>query len=174
MSGHILIRVSSGSVSFQHQQFQEWYASLHVGRIMRQAAQGDAEARTKLRTEILNWPAWEESMLFACERLSRENTASAQAVAAAIRDTLTIDPMLAAEMIFRSAPEVWTLIGSEVTAFAKRWHTGGKVDRAARSMMTTGRPEFAPQIWPLISSRDNQIYLDALRSPGVSGRRSWG
>ena len=68
---------------------------------MRQAAQGDAEARTKLRTEILNWPAWEESVHFACERLSRENAASAQAVAAAIRDTLTIDPMLAAEIARR-------------------------------------------------------------------------
>jgi hypothetical protein len=57
------------------------------------------------------------------------------------------------------------LIGTEVTAFAERWHITGKVDRAARFMMTTGRPEFAPQIWPLISSRDNQIYLEALRSP---------
>ncbi len=165
MNGHILIRAPSGGVSFQHQQFQEWYASLDVGQIMRQAAQGDAEARTRLRTEILNWPAWEESILFACERLSRENAAGAQAVAAAIRDTLAIDPMLAAEMIFRSAPEVWTSIGDEVTAFAERWHVGGKVDRAARFMMTTGRPEFAPQIWPLISSQDNQIYLEALRSP---------
>ena len=165
VNGHILIRAASGGVSFQHQQFQEWYASLDVGRIMREAAQGDAEARTKLRTEILNWPAWEESILFACERLSRENAAGTQAVAAAIRDTLAIDPMLAAEMIFRSAPEVWTLISAEVTAFAERWHVGGKVDRSARFMMTTGRPEFAPQIWPLISSRDNQIYLEALRSP---------
>ena len=165
VNGHILIRTSSGGVSFQHQQFQEWYASLHVGRIMLQAAEGDAEARTRLRTEILNWPAWEESILFACERLSRENTASAQGVAAAIRDTLAIDPMLAAEMIFRSAPEVWTLIGTEVAAFAERWHITGKVDRSARFMMMTGRPEFAPQIWPLISSRDNQIYLEALRSP---------
>ncbi len=165
VNGHILIRAASGGVSFQHQQFQEWYASLDVGRIMREAAQGDAEARTKLRTEILNWPAWEESILFACERLSRENAAGTQAVAATIRDTLAIDPMLAAEMIFRSAPEVWTLISAKVTAFAERWHVGGKVDRAARFMMTTGRPEFAPQIWPLISSRDNQIYLEALRSP---------
>jgi hypothetical protein len=165
VSSHILIRVSSGSVSFQHQQFQEWYASLDVGRIMRQAAQDDADARTKLRTEILNWPAWEESILFACERLSRENAAGVQAVVAAIRDTLAIDPMLAAEMIFRSAPEVWTLIRTEVMAFAERLHVTGKGDRAARFMMTTGRPEFAPQIWPLISSPDNQVYLEALRSP---------
>jgi hypothetical protein len=166
VSGHILIRApSSAGVSFQHQQFQEWYASLDVGRIMQQAAQGNAEARTKLRAEILNWPAWEETILFACERLSRENFAGAQAVAGAIRDTLAIDPMLAAEMICRSASQVWTMIRAEVTSFTARWHAAGKVDRAARFMMTTGRPEFAPQIWPLISCEDTQVYLKALRSP---------
>ena len=165
VSNHLLARASSGGISFQHQQFQEWYASLDVGRIMRAAANGDAEARTKLRTDILNWPAWEESVLFACERLSRENAAGAQAVATAIGETLEIDPMLAAEMIFRSSPEVWTLIGAETTAFAARWHTAGKVDRAARFMMTTGRPEFAPQIWPLVSDPDQQVYLAAVRSP---------
>jgi hypothetical protein len=165
VSNHLLVRASSGGISFQHQQFQEWYASLDVGGIMRAAASGDAEARTKLRTEILNWPAWEESVLFACERLSRENAAGAQAVAAAIGETLGIDPMLAAEMIFRSSPEVWTLIGAKTTAFAARWHTAGKVDRAARFMMTTGQPEFAPQIWPLVSDPDQQVYLAAVRSP---------
>jgi len=45
------------------------------------------------------------------------------------------------------------------------WHTAGKVDRAARFMMTTGRPEFAPQIWPLVSNPDQQVYLTAVRSP---------
>lgn len=165
VSNHLLIRASSGGISFQHQQFQEWYASLDVGRIMRAAANGDAEARTKLRDEILNWPAWEESVLFACERLSRENAGGAQAVAAAIRETLGIDPMLAAEMIFRSSPGVWALIGTETTAFAARWHTAGRVDRAARFMMTTGRPEFAPQIWRLVSNPDQQVYLGAVRSP---------
>jgi transposase-like protein len=165
VGSHLLIRAPSGGISFQHQQFQEWYASLDVGRIMRDAANGDATARTRLRADILNWPSWEESVLFACERLSRENAVGAQVVAAVVRETLGIDPMLAAEMIFRSSPEVWTLIGAETTAFAARWHTAGKADRAARFMMTTGRPEFAPQIWPLVSSPDQQVYLSALRSP---------
>lgn len=164
VGSHLLIRASSGGISFQHQQFQEWYASLEVIRNMREAAKGNAITRSRLRTDVLNWPAWEESVLFACERLSRENAGGAQAVAAAIRETLGIDPMLAAEMIFRSSPEVWTLIGTEATTFATRWHATGEVDRAARFMMTTGRPEFAPQIWPLISSPDQQVYLGVLRS----------
>jgi hypothetical protein len=49
------------------------------------------------------------------------------------------------------------------------------VDRAVRFMVTTGRPEFAPEIWPLVSHSDNQIRFGVLRSarrfrPGVLGR----
>jgi hypothetical protein len=164
VNNHILIRPSSGGdgISFQHQQFQEWFASLSVGTLMMQAG-GDAAARQRLRADVLNWPAWGESILFACERLSREGAAGVQAVVSAIRDALAIDPMLAAEMIFRSTAEVWTILQAEVVAFAARWHRPGQPDRAARFMMTTGRREFAPQIWPLVSNPDSQIQLTALR-----------
>jgi hypothetical protein len=167
VNNHILIRPPSGGdgISFQHQQFQEWYASLSVGTLMTRAAGGDAAARQRLRAEVLNWPAWEESILFACERLSREGAAGVQAVVFAIRDALAIDPMLAAEMIFRSTAEVWTVLSADVVAFAARWHRAGRPDRAARFMMTTGRREFASQIWPLVSDTDSEIQLTALRLP---------
>lgn len=163
VNAHALVR-TPGSVSFQHQQFQEWYASFEVERLMAEAAQGNADSRKVLNTDVLNWSAWEESVLFACERLSRENAAGAEAVAAAIIATLGIDPMLAAEMIYRSAPEAWAHISDKVISFAKRWHIPGKIDRAVRFMITSGRPEFAEQIWPLISHADNQIHLRALRT----------
>jgi len=131
---------------------------------MREGAEGNVEARRALRGDILNWTPWEESILFACERLSREGAAGAQAVAAAVHDALTIDPMLAAEMIYRAVPEVWEHVKEKVIAFAGRWHEAAKVDRAARFMITSGQPEFAPYIWPLISSPDSQIYLYALRT----------
>ena len=166
VNGHVLVRSSSGGgISFQHQQFQEWYASREVERLMSRGANGDANARTKLCVDILNWPTWEESVLFASERLSRDGEAGVRAVAAAIRDTLAIDPMLAAEMIFRSAPEVWPEISAQVIRLATRWHAAGRPDRAARFMMMTGRPEFANQIWALIENSDNQVYLAALRAP---------
>jgi hypothetical protein len=86
---HLLDRSSSndGSIQFQHQQFQEWYASHPVARLMTEAAGGSDDARRNLRADILNVLSWEESILFACERLSREGEMGVQAVAAAIRDT---------------------------------------------------------------------------------------
>lgn len=44
VSQHALVRSGAGVLSFQHQQFQEWYASFEVERAMREAATGDTEA----------------------------------------------------------------------------------------------------------------------------------
>lgn len=163
---HSLVRSSNdnGSVAFQHQQLQEWYASFEVERLMVDALQGDNDARKTLQTNVLNWLAWEESILFACERLSHKDATSLKAVAAAISDAMRIDPMLAAEMIYHSAPEVWPHISEKTLTFVKRWHKPGVVDRAVRFMITTGRAEFSEEIWPLITNSDNQIYLEALQT----------
>ena len=109
VGAHLLVRGvgAEGTITFQHQLFQEWYARAEVEALMRQAARGDAGPRRRLREDILNWPSWEESVLFACERLSRQNGAGAAAVAGAIEETLGIDPILAAEMIYRSAEATW-------------------------------------------------------------------
>jgi hypothetical protein len=160
---HLLVRMGDG-ISFQHQQFQEWYASFAVEELMRKSAGHDDASRQRLRTEMLNEYAWEESVLFACERASRSDQHGVQAVADAILETLGIDPMLAAEMIYRSDTGVWSLIKEKVVDFAARWHSDGTVDRAVRFMITTGRDDFAPQVWKLISSSDDQVYLSAFRT----------
>lgn len=166
VSAHTLVRstMSAGGISFQHQQFQEWYASAHVERLMRQAAAGDVASCNTLRVDILNWPSWEESILFACERLSRADGAGTRAVASCITDALSIDPLFAAEMIYRSADAVWSLVKAPTIAFAQRWHKTGRVDRAVRFMIATGRAEFADTVRALVASPDNQVYLRTLRA----------
>lgn len=162
---HTLIRSGADSgVSFQHQQFQEWHASFEVERLMLSTAAGDMEVGRKLATDVLNMPAWEEPILFACDRLSRTDQAGTTAVAATILRTLSIDPMLAAVMIHRSSSAAWDNVKDKVISFAQRWHKPGTVDRAVNFMITTGRPEFAPQIWPLITNPDMQVHLSALRA----------
>ncbi len=169
VSVHMLVRSSakSGGVSFQHQQFQEWFASIWVQQLMLAAASGDNDGKKTLREDVLDIPVWEEAILFACDRLSRADHVSIQAVANAILETLGIDPLLSAEMIYRSSDEVWELVRNDVMLFAGKWHTEGRVDRAVKFMIDTGRAEFSQYIWPLISDPDNQVHLRALRS----GRR---
>ncbi len=165
VSHHVLVRREGKSeISFQHQQIQEWYSSFYVENLMVSAAAGDADAAAKLRVNVLNMPAWEEAILFSCERLSRRDQSGAAAVADGILESLKIDPMLAAEMIYRSAPPVWERIKETIIEYVGRWHTRGKVDRAVRFMITTGKPEFAPFLWPLIANADSQVYLAAFRA----------
>jgi hypothetical protein len=130
---------------------------------MRRSAGGESPARERLRSEMLDQPAWEESVLFAAERLSREEEGDV-AVANVVRLALAIDPMLAAEMIFRSAPGVWNIVGAQTESFVQRWHKPGKVDRAVRFMIMTGCPEFAPLVWPLAASDQTQDQLPTLRT----------
>jgi hypothetical protein len=127
----------NGAIAFQHQQFQEWYASLEVAELMQASAKGGADARVRLRAAIFDQPAWEESIFFAVERVSREDCGAAL-VAHAVRQALPIDPMLAAEMIYRSSPAVWEIVKADMIAFVDRWHCPGAVDRAVRFMIITG------------------------------------
>lgn len=166
VSHHLLIRsgANSGGLSFQHQQFQEWYGSFEVEDLMRKAAEGDNDSQRHLRLGPLNTRAWEESVLFACERASRADESGSRAVGLAILETVGIDPILAAEMIYRSDASVWMMIRAQVVEFAERWHKSGTVDRAVQFMITTGKPDFLSKIWPLISNEDDQIYLAAFRA----------
>lgn len=166
---HMLVRSGAGSstISFQHQQFQEWYASFEVEVLMRAFFAGDTQSSNRLREDVLNVPAWEEAILFACERSSRADQDFAKAVAATIVETMEIDPLLAAEMIYRSASALWEEIGPSIVAFVEKWHSPDQVDRAVHFMIGSGRKEFAPEVWRLISDPDTQIHLAALRA----GRR---
>jgi hypothetical protein len=165
VSSHTLVRSADKHIiSFQHQQIQEWYSSLAVEDLIKRAAGGDEPSIQKLRYDILNVPIWEEALLFACERVSRLATDGARSIAQTILETLSIDPVLAAEMVFRSASIVWPLIEHSIIAFINRWHKPGHIDRAVRFMLTTGRSEFANLIWPLISAEDSNVHLLAMRN----------
>jgi hypothetical protein len=159
----MLSGTGSGAVAFQHQQFQEWYVSREVAELMRANVNGDASTRVRLRAAVFGQPAWEESIFFAVERVSREDGGAA-VVAHAVRLALPIDPMLAAEMIYRASRAVWEIVKADIIAFVERWHRPGMVDRAVRFMIMTGRPEFESRVWPLASNANSQIQLPTLRT----------
>lgn len=164
VSNHVLMRAGDApSYSFQHQQFQEWYAShLVEHRIVHEV--DDPKKREALKGDVLNLPQWEEPILFAVERLARGDAHQRAVCGKAIVAAFEIDPILAAEMIFRSTEEVWMQIDATVQGLVSRWHAFGKVDRAFRFMLTSGRPEFFDKVWPLITDENEQVSLTALRN----------
>ena len=164
VSNHVLTRSGERpGYSFQHQQFQEWYASHYVERLMLQAV-GDPAARTKLKVDVLDQRPWEEAVLFAVERSARGDDAKLTACGLAILAAFKVDPILAAEMIYRATDEVWASVAATIQELIDHWHTPGKCDRALRFMMNSGRPEFFDRIWPLITDENDQVSLKALRN----------
>ena len=162
--------------SFQHQQFQEWYASHHVERLMLQAV-GDTAARDRLKADVLDQRQWEEAIMFAVERAARGEAVQKAACGAAILAAFEVDPILAAEMIYRATDEVWMPISARIRGLAGKWHTPGKVDRAVRFMITSGRPEFGDLLWPLFTAckRSNSACRAAGRQtvpPSVLGNEA--
>ena len=175
VNNHVLMRAGdTPGVSFQHQQFQEFFASHLVERRIL-ADIDDLARRRPLMAEIFDFSSWEEAILFAVERMSRADAGRRAACCKAILAAFEVDPMLAAEMIFRSTDDVWAKIAASIEAMVKRWHSPGKVDRALRFMLTSGRPEFLNAIWPLITDENEQTSLRALRNckrflPSVLGK----
>ncbi len=164
-SHHALMRsgAGNGAIAFQHQQFQEWFASREVAELMRASAKGDTGSRVRLCAAVFDQPAWEESIFFAVERVSRDE-GGVTVVAHAVCLALPVDPMLAAEMIYRSPPAVWEIVKADIIAFVDRWHRPATVDRAVRFMIMTGKPEFESRVWPLASNANTQVQLPTLRT----------
>lgn len=164
VSNHVLMRAGdTRGYAFQHQQFQEWYASHSVERRII-AEVDDSRGCETLKAEVFNLPAWEEPILFAIERLAHGDASQRAACGKAIIAAFEVDPILAAEMIFRSTEEVWSQIAATIQGLVARWHAPGKVDRAVRFMLTSGRSEFLDAVWPLITNENDQISLKALRN----------
>lgn len=149
--GHHLVVAADGNVRFQHQLFQEWFASLHVERLARQAS--------NLRP-IINSVHWEEAVGFAVERLAKSDP---RAAAELISQALEVEPVFAASLVRRGGDATWEHVGNRFQEFARTWHHPGSLDRAVTFMIATGRPEFADIISPFFASTDQGIQLEALR-----------
>jgi len=162
---HVLVRsgpAPDSSLAFQHQLFQEWYASFYVEQQMRDASAGDPGVAQQLIAESLNQPWWEEAVLFGCERASRREE-MLPTVAATIRSALMLDTRFAADIISRSSDSAWDLVRADVVSLVEKWLREGALARALEFMYASGRPDFAEHVWPLISAPDQQRRLGVLR-----------
>jgi len=164
VANHVLVRAADGSgIAFQHQQFQEWFASRGVERRM-WAATLKGSAYKALQRDILDNPVWEEAILFAVERLARGSPQDQRVATQTILAAFDVDPLLAADMIRRANDSVWAPVAQAIFNRIARWHKRGTSDRALRFMIESGRNEFIDYIWPLIIDDNEQVSLKAIRN----------
>jgi|GEM_PF-6296493 len=161
-SYHLL--VFTGEVwQFQHQQFQEWYASHYVEKVITDAfVSKEPNSLHELRENILNIPRWEEPLFFAVERMVKMNCKTQ--LSALILHTLEIEPLLASEIIYRVNEDIWAEVKQPICSYIQDWHEPERIDRALAFMISSGRPEFSNLIWPLVTHPNHQIRLQAIRT----------
>ncbi|TBZ68417.1 hypothetical protein E0H64_13845 [Rhizobium leguminosarum bv. viciae] len=145
VSFHLIVSDPESGVRFQHQQFLEWYASLHVEQTLMQLGGDDEEWFDFCRT-VLDQQTWEEPLLFACERLAQMGPMETQAIARVVRSLLGIDPMLAAEIISRGNEDTWQVVRPDLIDMLSSWYSTEGREYAVAVMIATGRSEFAPMI----------------------------
>lgn len=159
VAAHSLVR-EGDHIAFQHQQIQEWFASVRVGEDL--TAARDLSIDHPLVVRCLNDASWSEVVLFACERMSRRDEAGARTVAEVIRVLLSIDPRFAAQIVARSTAAVWEVVGKSFVEFGTNWLKLSH-DRAVGFMIDSQRPEFADVVWPLTTHENDQTQMRTMR-----------
>jgi NACHT C-terminal Alpha/Beta 2 len=172
---HVLVNdLDDKQLHFQHHQLQEWYASFYVEELILKAAKNQGVARNTLYENIVNIVAWEESLLFAVERLSRRGEQGVTAIGELVLHTLGIAPMMSANMIVRADKAVWETIKDTVMHFVEQWQLTANSDEVVNFMARTEQPDFAPLVWVAIKQcnadqNKHNSYRFSIGDPGVLG-----
>lgn len=166
---HVLERVEFKAVSFrfQHQQFQEYYASVGLRSILRTIhASEDAEHRRTFARSFLNVPAWEEPLLMLASAFgdAEDEIALAQIL---VNDTLPIDPVFAAHLARTGGALVWDAVRNGVHARLRGLYASSDpyhVQLSVAGMVATASEEFGDILVPRLTNPELQIRHETYRS----------
>ena len=173
---HVLERLEHPSVRFrfQHQQFQEFYATAALKRqLWGLVDKHDPDGSRRFAREYVNMPVWEEPLRMIAEEigeLSLGPSGATNAVAAGrrlIELAVAIDPVFAAELSRVCGAVVWSEVRSSVGERLRAWY--GVADEhhrlyALAGMLASGSDEFMDIILPLLTSDDQQVRLRVYRA----------
>ncbi len=175
---HVLERLEHPSVGFrfQHQQFQEFYATVGLKRqLWGLVDKHDPDGNRRFARGYVNEPVWEESLRMIAEEigeLSLGPSGGADTIAAGmqlIELAVAIDPVFAAELSRLCGAVVWVQVRGVVGERLRSWY--GVADEhhqqcALAGMLATGSEEFIDILLPLLTSDDQQVRLRTYRAWG--------
>ncbi len=171
---HVLERVDYPQTAFQfeHQQFQEHYASLDVRARLLDLRDDDREAIGRFTADYVNDPAWAEPLRIIAEACA-EQTGSGEtdkrntrAGGKLVEMALALDPVFAGELGRLCGAAVWNEVRAAVgerlrCVYAIR--DGSYRLYALAAMLATGADDFGDIIVPLLSGQDQQARLHMYR-----------
>lgn len=175
---HVLERLEYPTVGFrfQHQQFQEFYATVVLKRqLWGLVGKDDPDGNRRFAREYVNKPVWEEPLRMIADEigdLSVEPSGTVDAVAVGrrlIELALAIDPVFAAELSRLCGAVVWREVRGVVGDRLRSWYRVPDEHHrrcALAGMLATGSEEFIDILVPLLTSDDQQVRLRAYRAWG--------
>ena len=171
---HVLERVDYPQTAFQfeHQQLQEYYATLDVRTRLLGLQNDDHDVTGRFTADYVNDPAWAEPLRMIAETFAgqtgdgetdrRNTSAGGKLVAMA----LAVDHVFAGELARLCGTAVWNEVRAAVgerfrAVYAIR--DGNFRQYAIAAMLATGADDFRDIIVPLLSGQDQQTRLRTYR-----------
>ncbi|MCP3167316.1 NACHT domain-containing protein [Myxococcus qinghaiensis] len=176
---HVLERVDYPKTAFQfeHQQLQEYYATLDVRAQLLALRDEDLAGTRCFTADYVNEPAWAEPLRMIAEtfaeqagdgRTDKRNTCAGGKL---VMMALAVDPVFAGELAQLCGAAIWNEVRAAVgerfrAAYASR--DGNYRQHALAAMLATGADDFSDIIVPLLSGQDRQARLSTYRLwPGI-------
>ena len=171
---HVLERLEYPLTAFQfeHQQLQEYYATLDLHSRLLDLLDADHEATGRFTAEYVNDPAWAEPLRMIAETFSgetgdgetdrRKTNAGEKLVAMA----LGVDLVFAGELVQLCGEAVWNKVSAVVGERLRSVyaiHDGRFRQYAIAAMLATGANDFSDIIVSVLSGHDQQTRLSTYR-----------
>lgn len=173
---HVLERLDYSPVvfKFEHQQFQEFLATIEIKRqLFTLSNGGGTDEERRFVREYVNQPAWEESLCMIAEELGElaaGSSGAADSISAGrclVKMALNIDPIFSAELARLCGTRVWqeirTAVGERLrnlyaneSAASRQWALAG--------MLASGSEDFKDILLPLLRDDNHEVRLPTYRT----------
>ena len=171
---HLLERVEYPEMVFQfeHQQFQEYYATLDVRARLLDLPDDDHDATDRFTADYVNDPTWAEPLRMIAEALAEQtgndgtDRRNVRAGGKLVDIALVVDLVFAGELAQLCGEAVWNEVRAVVgERFRAAYALPDRNYRryAIAAMLATGADEFRDIILPLLSGQDQQTRLGTYR-----------
>ena len=171
---HVLERVDYPKIAFRfdHQQLQEYFATLDLRARLLDLPDDDGDATGRFTAAYVNKPAWAEPLrMIAATFDEKGDDASADngnvsAGAKLVELALNVDLVFAGELARLCGAGVWDNVRTVASdRFRAVYAMRDKHfrDYAVAAMLATGMDDFSDVVTPLLSERDEQVWLRTFR-----------
>jgi hypothetical protein len=160
---HVLVRAEDGSLRFQHQQFQEFFAAGGLRAQLDDLVRAkDASEDRKFLASYVNEPRWGESLRLLAEDIgaSVEDEAGVEAGTKLVRMALKVDPIFAAELARWCGPNIWKEVREEMGGQLRLWYDMSDARHkqcALVAMLATGSDDFQDIVIPVLADPNHQV-----------------